>query len=73
MNIRLWRIVFHQNSGLPGGGRTVPRRIRIRLKIMAEETMLRKRRNVNGGITFKPIFIVGKVRPHNNVTEPIRI
>jgi hypothetical protein len=40
--------------------------------VAAEKTLL-SRRNVNGCITPKPIFIVGKLRPHRNVTNPMKI
>ena len=73
MNIVLWRIAFHQNSGRPFGGDDTPRRMKIRPKIVAAEITLLSRRKVNGCIALRPIFIVGKLRPHRNVTNPMRI
>jgi hypothetical protein len=69
----LWRTVFHQNSGRPFGGDADPRRRKIRPKIAAAETMLLNRIKMNGGITPRPIFSVGKLRPHRNVTNAMRM
>jgi hypothetical protein len=41
--------------------------------MVTEETILRRKRKVNGCITPSPIFIIGKPSPHKNVTKPIRM